>query len=168
MYEYNQTKGIMTFGNGSTIKFSYCRNLADVLKYQGTEWDFIGIEELTHWTFKEWKIMMGSLRSTKKGVKPNFFATANPGGIGHKWVKRLWISKDYLPGEYPEEYGFVQSFVYDNPTLTTNDPGYVRNLESLPDMQRKAFLEGDWDVFEGQYFDEWRKEIHTCRPYIPA
>lgn len=166
IYDYNQQKQTITFINWSTIKFSYCRNYKDVLRYQWVEFDFIAIEELTHWEFKEWRTLMWSLRTTKD-VRPNFFATTNPWWIWHKWVKRLFIDKDYLPGEYAEEYWFVQSFVYENPILMERDPDYVRNLESLPEIQRKAFLEWDWDVFEGQYFDEWRKELHTCRPYIP-
>lgn len=167
LYTYNSSTWIMTFITGSTVKFSYCRNFQDVIKYQWIEYDFIGIEELTHWRFEEFKILIWSLRTSKQWVKPNFFATTNPWWIGHKWVKRLWIDKKYYNWEYEEEYWFVQSFVYDNKILMENDPWYVRNLESLPEMQRKAFLEGDWDVFEGQYFTEWRKEIHTCPPHLP-
>jgi len=167
IYNYNQSKWIMTFDNWSTVKFSFCRNLQDVLKYQWVEYDFIAIEELTHWTFKEWKSLMGSLRSTKKWIIPNFFATTNPWGIWHNWVKRLWINREFEENEYAEEYSFTQSFVYDNPTLIENDPLYVQALEWLPEIQRKAFLEWDWDVFEWQYFTEWRREIHVCKNHLP-
>lgn len=63
----------MTFHNGSTLRFSYCQNLADVMNYQGIEYDFIAIEELTHWNEMEWKLLMGSLRTTRQGITPNFF-----------------------------------------------------------------------------------------------
>lgn len=77
-YKYNVNDGIFTFYNGSTIRFSYCRNLQDVLNYQGLEYDFICIEELTHWKEEEWQILMGCLRTTRAGIIPNFFASTNP------------------------------------------------------------------------------------------
>ena len=134
IYQYNWSKGVMTFKNGSTVKFSYCRNLKDVLKYQGIEFDFIAIEELTHWTEKEFKKLIWSLRTTKLWVTANFFATTNPGWVWHKWVKRLWITRNFEENEYWEDYGFVQSFVYDNPALMENDPEYVKALLNSPEI----------------------------------
>lgn len=86
MYYYNESKGIMQFTQTSTIpkyrstvKFSYCRNLKDVLNYQGIEYDFIAIEELTHWTEIEFQILMTCLRSSRRGITPCFFGSTNPG-----------------------------------------------------------------------------------------
>lgn len=167
LYTYNSSKWVMTFINNTTVKFSYCRNYQDVIKYQWIEYDFIAIEELTHWTYKEWRFLMGSLRSTKWLIEPNFFATTNPGWIWHSWVKRLWITRSFEKWEYPNEYWFVQAFVYDNPILMELDPTYVQSLESLPDTERRAFLEWDWDVFQWQFFKEFRREVHVTSPYIP-
>jgi hypothetical protein len=93
------------------------------------------------------------------------YYTANPGGIGHGWFKRLFIDRDFLPGESQEDYVFIQAKVYDNPTLITNNPEYVQQLESLPEDMRRAFLDGDWDVFSGQVFREFRRDIHVIEPF---
>lgn len=169
LYKHNQQKNTITFPNGSTLRFSYCRNLEDVLNFQGIEYDFICIEELTQWTEEEWKILMTSLRTTKKGVIPNFFGSTNPGGRGHAWVKRLWIDRNFKSeeGEKPEDYAFVQSFVWDNQILMETQPQYVEALQALPEKKRRAYLEGDWNVFEGQYFTEFRESIHIIDPVVP-
>lgn len=78
-FKYNGKNNIIKFRNGSTIELGYCKNMTDVLRYQGIEYDFIGIEELTHWTEEEFDTLIGSLRSTKEGVTPNFFGSTNPG-----------------------------------------------------------------------------------------
>src|SRR3990167_3406819 len=110
-------------------------------------------------------ILRTSNRTTKPNVKPRFLMGGNPGGIGHLWVKRLFIDRDYLPTEKPVDYHFVPAKVYDNPTLIKNDPAYVERLESLPDDKRRALLEGSFDVFEGQYFAEWRNDLEDGTPY---
>ncbi len=86
--------------------------------------------------------------------------TGNPGGIGHAWVKRLFIDQDYLPNEKPSDYAFLQARVYDN-YFFANDQEYMDKLNALPEKLRKAYLEGDWDIFEGQFFAEWRTGVHT-------
>lgn len=179
MYEYNATKHILTFYNGSTIRFGYCRSKKDILQYHGLQYDFVCIEELTHWTESEFKMLRRVLRSARAGIKPNFFASTNPGGIGHSWVKRLWIDRQFKrnqDGTYledPEDYEFIPSRVYDNPSIMeadldrTGKPEYIKILEDLPEKQRKALLLGDWNVFEGQYFNEWNENIHVIDPTIP-
>ena len=92
------------------------------------------------------------------------YITCNPGGVGHSWVKRLFIDRDYTEAENPEDYEFIQSKVYDNTVLMEKDPEYVRMLETLPEDMRKAWLDGDWNVFAGQYFREWRDSIHVIEP----
>lgn len=165
--KYNQTHSRFEFVNGSTLRFSYCRNLKDVLNYQGTEYQFICIEELTHWNELEWKYLMASLRTSRDDFIPNFFASTNPGGIGHYWVKRLWIDHDYQRNEKREDYIFIPAKVYDNKILIKNNPEYLQQLKDLPDMQRRAMLDGDWDVFEGQYFTEFNRSVHVIKPIIP-
>jgi len=166
-YEFNKTDSIMQFYNGSTLRFSYCQNIADVMNYQGIEYDFIAIEELTHWTELEWKLLMWSLRTTRNGIKPNFFASTNPWSIGHAWVKRLWIERDFREGELAEDYDFIPARVWDNEILMNTQPQYVQLLQALPDKERQAFLEGDWNVFDGQFFTDFRTDLHVVQPFVP-
>jgi hypothetical protein len=150
-YTYNSWLHTMKIGK-SVLEFGHCQYQKDVFKYQGGEWDFIAIDELTLFTEFEYRFILSRLRSTKKNMQPNFFASANPGGIGHLFVKRLWISRDFLGKEKPEDYDFIPARVYDNKYLIENDPEYINRLENLPEKQRMAMLDGNWDVFEGQYF----------------
>ena len=167
LYRYNASEHVLTFYNGSTIRFAFCKNTKDVMQYQGVQYDFICIEELTHWKEKEWKILMTSLRTGKSGIVPNFFASTNPGGIGHAWVKRLFVLRKFIGNENPEEYAFIPSKVWDNQILVKNDPNYVQTLLNLPETEKRAFLDGDWNVFIGQYFKEFRSEVHVVAPYVP-
>ena len=89
--------------------------------------------------------------------------------MGHAWVKRLFIDRRYKKTEHPEDYVFIAANVYDNYALMEHDPDYVRMLENLPEEQRRAWLLGQWDIFEGQYFAEFDRNVHVCRPHgIPA
>lgn len=169
MFKLNSQEGIMRFRKtASTIWFTYCQSIADVMRFQGMEFDGIGIEELTQWTEEEFKILAGCLRTSREGIRPNFFGTANPGGIGHGWVKRLWIDREFSEDEDPNEYSFIPAKITDNPILMRIDPQYVKSLHALPDKLRRAYLHGDWDVFEGQYFDDFRRDIHVIKPFIPT
>lgn len=85
--------------------------------------------------------------------------------VGHAWVKRLFVDRDYKNNEKSEDYQFIKSTVYDNPFLLENSPDYVRTLENLPPDRRKAMLDGSWDVFEGAYFPEFDREVHCCMPF---
>lgn len=166
-YRYVKQDRCMYFPNGSRVEFGYCERETDVTRYQGGEYDFIGIDELTHMTEYMYRYMRSRLRTSKKNVLPNFFASTNPGGVGHAFVKKLWIDRaGYGERDKPEEYDFIPARVYDNPY---NNPEYIDELEQLPDDERRALLEGDWDVFSGQYFREWRREMHVVDPFpIPA
>lgn len=170
LYERRDKRGIMKFKQTwSTVKFWYCRNLKDVLQYQWVEFDFICIEELTHRSEQEFRILMTSLRSSKKYVNTSFFGSTNPGGKWHGRVKRLWINRDFMEGEDPNEYEFIPASIYDNTFLLENNPEYLKALLALPEKQRRAYLEGDRDVFEWQYFTEFRRNIHVIEtPYIPT
>ena len=92
------------------------------------------------------------------------YLTCNPGGIGHAWVKRLFVDRQFREGEAPEDYSFIQALVFDNKALTEADPEYASSLRSLPDRLRDAWLYGKWDVFEGQFFPEFDSKIHVCSP----
>lgn len=162
------SQNVVRFPNGSTIEVGYCENEGDVERYRGLEYDWICIEELTQWEEQSWRNIMTSLRTTKPGVKPFFFGSTNPGGIGHAWVKRLWITRKYEPNEDPNDYEMVRATIRDNPALMAADPGYLSLLESLPEKERRARLEGDWDAFSGQFFGEYREATHVCETFYPT
>lgn len=165
---YRERDKCFTFPNGSTLRFGYCDREADVDQYQGQEYDIIGFDEATHFTFYMVTVILACLRGVNNFPK-RCYMTGNPGGIGHAWYKRLFITKDYLPTENPADYVFIPAKVYDNADLMHSNPEYVNMLENLPADLRRAWLDGDWDVFAGQYFTEWRREVHTMEPMpLPA
>ena len=154
---YNDSKKEITFQNGSQILFGYCQTEADTDRYQGTEVDVLFIDEATQLTETQIHDLVACVRGTN-GFPHRIYYTCNPGGKGHAYIKRLFIDRSFIEGEYPEEYSFIQSKVYDNKILMETDPDYVRQLESLPEAKRKAWLDGDWDSFIGQVFTEWRND----------
>jgi len=170
VYKYNESKHIAKLFNGTTISFGFVNNEDDARKYQGSNIDWIGIDELTKHTEKEVQLLLTCLRSAK-GFKPKFRGTCNPGGIGHLWVKENYI----VATEYgkkvvtDEQYGitikFIPATVYDNEVLMANDPAYVKRLENLPENEKQAFLYGNWDIFEGRFFGEWTESTHVCKPF---
>lgn len=162
--EYKSTTREFIFPNSSRIVLGYCASEKDVLQYQGQSYDVIFMEEATQFSEFMFQTLTESNRSSgnvKGDFKPRMYFTCNPGGVGHGWVKRLFIDKNYKNSERKEDYVFIPSKVYDNEYLMKNSPDYVRTLESLPTKRRKAMLDGDWDIFEGQYFDEFDRKYHV-------
>jgi len=154
---YNDSRKEILFPNGSLILFGYCSNDNDVSRYQGTEVDVLFIDEATHLD-EEWiKQLTACVRGVNEFPKRIYY-TCNPGGRGHAYIKRIFIDRDFISGENPDDYSFIQSKVYDNNALMLSDPDYIKQLEALPEALRKAWLEGDWDVFMGQVFAEWRND----------
>ena len=160
---YKETDKTFYFPNGSRIIFGYCDSDRDVNRYQGQEYDVIFMDEATHFTEFMFDRLKVCIRGTN-GLPKRFYLTCNPGGVGHEWVKRLFITKSYRTGEVPEDYTFIKATVYDNKELLEHDPEYVQQLESLPPDLRKAWLEGSWDLFAGQFFPEFNQDIHVCNP----
>jgi hypothetical protein len=166
---FNDTKKVITWHNGSTTRFGYCQNENDVFQYQGAEFLFIGIDELTLFTLKQWQFLTSRNRCPHANALANMAAASNPGNIGHAWVKALWIDRRSAPGmesseQYdPDDYAFIRATVQDNP-IYANDANYLKTLNALPRHLRQAFLEGDWTIFAGQYFDIFDQARHTARP----
>ena len=159
--KYNEDEKSFLLPNGSRIKLGYCDSESDVFQYQGQEYDVVGFEEATSFTEHQKDFILTSNRSTRSDFKPRAYYTANPGGIGHDWFKRLFIDKDYRNKERAEDYLFIPASVYDNKVLMDNNPEYVNTLENLPEELRRAHLHGDWDIFEGQFFREFNRNIHV-------
>lgn len=161
---YRETDKTFTFPNGSQIIFGHCANEADVEIYQGSEYDVIFLDEATHFTEYQFKTLSASIRGVN-GFPKRMYLTCNPGGVGHFWVKRLFIDKMYVGKERPEDYTFIQANVYDNSVLMERDPDYVQFLETLPEGKREAWLYGDWDVLEGRYFKDFDRALHVIEPF---
>ena len=160
---YNEQKKCITFLNGSTILFRYCDTDKDAERFQGTEVDILAVDEATHQSEERFKKLVACVRGVNEFPK-RIYVTCNPGGEGHQWVKRLFIDKKYNEGENPEDYMFIQSLVTDNKALMESNPDYIKQLEALPPKLRKAWLEGDWNIYEGQVFEDFRDspDLELC------
>ena len=160
---YNESKKVFTFFNGATIKFGYCNSDKDLDQYQGAEFDVIFLDEATQLK-EEW---IKKIRACLRGVN-NFpkriYYTCNPGGVSHGYFKRLFIDKQYEAGEDPNDYTFIQSLVTDNKALMASQPDYIKQLEALPPKLKEAWLYGRWDIFEGQFFEDFRTtpDVQKC------
>lgn len=163
---YNETQKTFTFANGSRIKLGYLETENDVQRYQGSEFDVIAIDEATQLSEYQYRALTACMRGTTGHVK-RMYLTCNPGGIGHGWVKRLFIDREYVGSERAEDYSFVQAFVYDNKELLRQNPDYVKQLEALPSDMRDAWLYGKWDIFSGQFFSEFDEQVHTGEFELP-
>ena len=155
--KYNDSRKEIHFPNGSEILFGYLDSERDIGRYQGLEVDVLFVDEATQLPEEHIKKLTACVRGVNKFPKRIYY-TCNPGGKGHAFIKRIFIDRDYVSGERPEDYNFIQSKVYDNTALMTAYPEYVHELEALPEALRKAWLEGDWNAFVGQVFAEWRND----------
>lgn len=162
---YSRDRRIFTFPNGSIIKLGYCDADMDVFQYQGQEYEVIGFEEATQFTEAQMNFIATSNRTTRTDFSPRIYYTCNPGGVGHNYIKRLFIDRNFTEYEDPNDYVFIPAKVYDNAALMEADPAYVKNLMKLPDHLRRAYLDGDWDVVDGQYFEEFSRAKHVIEPF---
>ena len=161
---YSDKNKMFKFVNGSELILGYCATERDALQYQGQEYDVIALDEATQFTETQFSALKASLRGANNFPK-RFYLTCNPGGVGHTWVKRLFISRKFTPFEKPEEYTFIPATVFDNKVLLESDEGYVDMLNSLPEGMRQAWRDGNWDMLAGQYFDEFNRSVHVCAPF---
>lgn len=161
--KYNKSEKIFTFPNGSTIKFGYCNNDNDLDQYQGAEYDVIFLDEATQLQEMWIKKITACVRGVNDFPKRIYY-TCNPGGASHGYIKRLFIDKQYESGEVPGDYEFIQALVTDNKALMESQPDYIKQLEALPPKLREAWLYGRWDIFEGQFFEDFRTtpDIDLC------
>ena len=172
--KYNATEHTWTFPSGAKIIFGSMQHSADRLNYQGKRYDFIGFDELTHFTFDEYSYLFSRNRPNCAGTRCYIRATCNPGGIGHAWVKERFILPAPPMTRIVEEQQvrkpdgriqrvvrdrmFIPSTVFDNRILMENAPEYAASLAMLPEAEKNALLYGDWDSFSGQVFTEWKND----------
>ena len=161
--KYNDKDKVLKFMNGSTINFAYCDKDKDLDRLQGVEYDVIFLDEATQLSEFQMKTITACLRGVNNFPKRVYY-TANPGSQGHAYIKRIFIDKRYESGENPEDYTFIQSLVTDNKALLEHQPDYLKQLEALPPKLREAWLYGRWDIFEGQFFEDFRDtpDIDLC------
>lgn len=171
-----------TFPSGAKIAFGHCHREQDKYDWHGKEFHFIGFDQLEEFTETQYLFILAQNRTSDPAIWCYTRSTANPGGVGHAWVKKRFIDtlKNCPSGtikffkrvddedlECPESdpqsisRAFVEAGVYDNPSLVQNDPNYIRRLEQLPEDDKQALLYGNWDVFKGQFFKMWRKAHHV-------
>ncbi|MBE7055056.1 MAG: Terminase-like family protein [Ruminococcaceae bacterium] len=187
---YNEQKHCWTFPSGAKIYFGAMQHTKDRTNYQGKRYDFIDFDELTHFTWDEYSYLFSRNRPNGQGTRCYIRAQANPGGIGHGWVKERFITPappmtpiyDDVKIVFPDGSSqtrrrsrvFVPSSVFDNKILMQNDPDYITRLAALPENEKRALLYGDWDSFSGQVFTEWRnnpdgyitrKNTHVIEPF---
>lgn len=138
------------------------RNLDDPAKYLSSEFAMIGVEELTQNEEMIFHRLRSRLRWT--GIpEPKFIAATNPGGVGHEWVKKYFVDRIFPDNEKESaKFAYVPALPMDNPHLAES---YILTLQSLPEKMRKAYLEGNWDIFEGMFFTEWDPKVHVCEPF---
>ena len=171
LYHYISSRHTGIFAGGSVLDFGYCDSERDVYRYQSAEYDVIRFDELTHFSEEMYLYLMSRLR----GVAPfprQMKSSTNPGGLGHHWVKRRFIDAAIPDQPYEDALGsrlFIPARVQDNRFLMTGDPHYIQRLQHLPERERRALLEGDWDLEEGRFFTRWKREVHICDPFpIPS
>ena len=165
---YRASEKAFLFPNGSRIKFGYCDRERDVDQYQGQEYDVIFLDEATQFTEYQYITLTPCIRGANDFPK-RMYLTCNPGGVGHMWVKRLFVDRAFRGDEDPADYRFIPARATDNPVLAQRDPGYLKMLDNLPPGLREAWRDGAWDVFAGQYFPEFTRQTHVVSPFpIPA
>ena len=175
--EYKSMDKYFLFPGGSTIHFGYCACDGDLGQYQGAEYDVWFADEAGQFQ-ESWLVQIDACVRGVNGFPKRTYYTLNPGGPGHGYFKRLFIDRRYTEDEHPEDYAFIQALCTDNKALMASQPGYLRSLEKLPGKLRQAWLYGRWDVYEGQFFEEFtddprhykdRRYTHVIDPFeIPA
>ena len=164
------------FPSGARIEFGYAENMTDVLRYQGQSYTWIGVDELPQYPTPDvYNFLRSSLRSVDPDIPVYMRATGNPGNIGSQWVKETFVDPSQ-PGkafnvsvETPNgvrkiSRRFIPAKLQDNPYLMQTDDYYIM-LASLPEVQRKQFLEGDWSAFENSSFPEFNPSKHIVQPF---
>ena len=168
--QYRSTEHRWYFPSGAKVTLSHMQHEADMYNHQGKEYHFAGFDELTQFTRSQYLYIFSRVRGVTPDIALRVRSTTNPGGIGHAWVKERFVDicppgKTYIDPVTNLSRAFIPARITDNPMLVMNDPGYVKRLEALPEIERKRLLDGDWESFTGQVFTELSQRIHGCPPF---
>ena len=167
--KFREVEKLWNFPSGAKIEFGFLERDADVYRYQGQAYSWIGFDEITHLpTEFGWNYLASRLRTTDPEIVPYLRCTANPGGIGAQWVKKRYIDPCVPNNSFEGSDGLTRKFIparlQDNPFLS-QDGRYEQMLKALPDVQRRQLLEGNWDVSEGAAFTEFDPDVHIIPPF---
>ena len=171
MVSYNGANHKLTFYNGSTIQYGNWAGNESERKYQGKEYDIIMIDEATQFTESMFRHLGGCLRgNVGKGFPKRMFLTCNPGGVGHFWVKRLFIDRRFKvdlehpeKSEKPEEYSFIFAKAEDNVAMLEENESYLEDISKMAESDAMRY--GDWNIMSGQYFDNFDENIHVVKSF---
>lgn len=177
---YHHSDHEYRFHNGSIIELGHLTSDKDLDKYQGAEYVMITFEEATHFKAEQYQYLRSRLRAAGKirdrlqelGLRPRMLLTANPGGVGHHWVKmrfvdpvpmgnRIFTTPPTLEDQNPGTRCYIPARATENPSL---NPEYIAQLNRLPENLRAALRDGDWNVLEGVRFSQWSSAHHVIRP----
>jgi len=168
LFSFNASTHTGKFPNRSVIDFGYCASELDVYQYQSAEYDVVRFDELTHFSENQYVYLLSRVRGAN-GYPKQVKSSTNPGGIGHTWVKARFVDRAAAGVPFDGDNGlrriFLPALLDDNRFLSEGDPDYRRRLLALPDRERKALLHGDWNIFDGQYFDEFSARLHVTEPF---
>jgi len=167
--KYKEVEKLWNFPSGAKIEFGFLERDADVYRYQGQAYSWIGFDEITHQSTEfSWNYLASRLRTTDPEIIPYMRCTANPGGVGAHWVKKRYIDPSPPNESFKGSDGLTRKFIParldDNPYLA-NDGRYEQMLKALPPTQRRQLLEGDWEVAEGAAFTEFDRFVHIVDPF---
>jgi hypothetical protein len=171
--KFKEVEKLWQFPSGAKIEFGFLERDADVYRYQGQAYSWIGFDEITHLpTEFGWNYLASRLRTTDPELPTFLRCTANPGGVGAQWVKKRYVDPSDENKTFVGTDGLTRKFIparlQDNPFLA-EDGEYERMLLSLPPVQRKQLLEGNWNISEGAAFAEFEPDIHVITPFeIPT
>ena len=171
--KFREVEKLWNFPSGAKVEFGFLERDADVYRYQGQAYSWIGFDEITHLpTEFGWNYLASRLRTTDPDIVPYLRCTANPGGIGAHWVKKRYIDPHVPNDSFEGSDGLTRKFIparlQDNPFLSI-DGRYEQMLKALPDVQRRQLLEGNWDISEGAAFTEFDPDVHIIPPFeIPV
>ena len=159
---YNQSTKEFRFVNGSTLTLGYCDNDNDLMHFQGAEYDVVFLDEAGQ-LLEDWiKKINACVRGANSFPKRTYY-TLNPGGPSHGYFKRLFVDRHFEGTEKPENYSFIQALATDNLALMEMQPEYLDELKNLPPKIREAWLYGRWDIYEGQFFEDFRIDPDVSR-----
>lgn len=171
--KWNGSQRRWTMPTGSILQFCHAKSEDDVFNYQSQQFDIMLFDEATQFTRFQYRYLLTRNRATRDGVVPFAALGTNPGNIGHAWFKKEFVKcgqaesvvdVEVEPGQM-ESHIFIPAKLEDNQKLEQRDPQYRKTLEAQPEKYRRMLLHGDWDVFAGQFFDEWLDSVHVVKPF---
>jgi len=165
---YNSQKHVFKYHNESVLEFGYGSSMQDFQQYLSANYDAILVDEMTTIPFDLTYMFRLRLQSSRHDFIPFFAGATNPGSKSHVEVRNYFVKKNVssekYPGYNPNRICFIPATVYDNEVLLERDPEILTRLKQLPHREQQKYLYGNWDIFEGQFFDNWNPEVHIVKP----